>query len=293
MPLDPQLLSSLPDDLTAEVDGKAVPLREHPFVKEAKDFPSFVKTAFDAHREVGSRIPIKVDTSKPENIEAWRKENMPKFYKAGLIAGPPEKPEDYGIKAPETIPAGLKWDEERGGKYAAMAHKHGLTKEAAQELMAFHLETLQGVQSVLKTSHDEGIASLKKEYGDKFDSRMEVASRLTAAIFKNEDELKFFEDLGLADHPTFLNVIFRLAPLIEQDSSVLAGLGASGSGGMTGDDVRKELADIMNNKENPKHALYWARDKATQEYVDELYRKVYGDAKVQIGGLTSGVTVGG
>jgi hypothetical protein len=278
--------------MTVEVDGKTIPMREHPFVKEAADFPSFVKTAFDAHREVGARIPIRVDTTKPETIEAWRKENMPKLYKAGVLAAPPEKgtAADYGIAKPDEIPNGLVWDDKKAEDYAALAHKHGLTKEAAKEFMDFHLKSMMGTQEVLKGSYDEGMAHLKKEYGDKFDTRMEQAGRLTAAILKNEAELEFFEKLGLANHPTFLSLLMRLAPLVEADSSVLIGLGSSASGGMTGEDVRKELADIMNNAENPKHKLYWGRDKATMDYVDGLYKKVYGDAKVQIGGL--GVNVG-
>jgi hypothetical protein len=276
--------------MTVEVDGKAIPLREHAFVKEAKDFPSFVKTAFDAHREVGARIPLKVDTTKPESVKAWRDENLPKLYKAGVLTAPPASPAEYGFTKPEELPPGITWDDKRGEEYATLAHKHGLSKEAAQEFMEFHLKSLTGQAAGIKTSMEEGMAALKKEYGDKFEERHEQASRLAAAIFRNEAELEWFEKLGLANHPTFMSVLMRLAPLAESDSSVLAGLGASGSGGMTGEDVRKELADIMGNKENPKHALYWSRDKATMEYVDNLYKKVYGDAKVQIGGMGTGVT---
>jgi hypothetical protein len=277
--------------MIVEVDGKPMPLREHAFVKEAKDFPTFVKTAFDAHREVGARIPLKVDATKPESVKAWRDENLPKLYKAGVLTAPPASPADYGIARPEQIPDGLTWDDKRGEAYAALAHKHGISKEAASDFMAFHLESLQGQAQSIKTSMEEGMAALKKEYGDKFEERQEQASRLAAAIFKNEAELEWFEKLGLANHPTFMSVLMRLAPLAESDSSVLAGLGGSQAGGMTGEDVRKELADIMNNKENPKHALYWARDKATMDYVDSLYKKVYGDAKVQIGGMGQGATL--
>jgi hypothetical protein len=271
--------------LTAEVDGKSIPMRDHPFVKEATDFPTFVKSAYEAHREVGARIPVKVDASKPETVEAWRKEHLPKLYKAGVLQAPPASPEEYAFAKPETVPDGLKWDPERAAGYAKLAHKHGLSKEAAQELMDFHLQTLQGARAALKTTYDNGMVALKKEFGDQYDTRFEQAGRIAASILKNEAELEFFEELGLANHPTFLSLLMRLAPLVEQDSTVLRGLGGSESGGMTGEDVRRELADIMGNPENPKHKLYWSRDKGVLEYVDGLYRKVYGDAKIQIGGM--------
>lgn len=289
MPLDDAMLQMLPDTLTVEVDGKATPLREHAFVKEAKDFPTFVKTAFDAHREVGSRIPLRVDKTKPETIEAWRKEHLPKLYEAGILNRPVGSPAEYGIKRPEQIPAGLGWDDKRAEEYATLAHKHGLTKEAVEELMAFHLGSLQNIQSMIKTSYDDGMKALKEEFKDNFAQREEQASRLAAALFKNEAELAWFEEVGLANHPTFLSVLMRLAPLVEQDSSVLRGLPGMNAGGLTGDDVKRELADIMSNPENPKYKLYWAGDKDTLAYIDTQYKKVYGDAQVQLsGGLAAG-----
>lgn len=289
MPLDPTLLAQLPDTLTVDIDGKPSLLRDQPFVKDATDFPAFVRGAYDAHREVGARIPVKHD-GKPESIAEWRKTHVPTLQKAGLLPVTPASPEEYGITRPAEIPEGLAWDDARATRYAALAHKHGVSKEAAQDFMNFHLETLKGVQGVIKSSYDEGMTALKKEYGDKFDERSEQASRLAAAIFKTDEELQFFETVGLANHPTFMSVLMRLAPLAESDSSVLAGLGASTAGGLTGEAVRNELADIMSNLENPKHKLYWQHDKATMEYVDSLYKKVYGDGKVQIGG--PGVNVG-
>lgn len=290
MPLDEALIATLPADMNVDVDGKAIHIKDTPFLKEAKDFPSFVKGAYDAHREVGARIPVKVDVTKPETVEAWRKEHLPKLYKAGVLAAPPESPAAYEIKKPDGDLPGLVWDDARATAFAELAHKHGLSKDAAHALIAFQAEALSGANDVVMKSYEDGLKALKDEYKDQFDVRSEQASRLAASIFKTDAELKWFEDAGLANHPTFLSILMRLAPLAESDSSVLAGLPSSNAGGLTGEAVKQELADIMSNPENPKNKLYWSGDKATLEYIDGLYKKVYGDAKVN---LSAGLTAGG
>jgi len=283
MPLDEALLSQLTPDLTVDVDGKAVPLRDTPFVKEAPDFKTFVKGAYDAHREVGARLPVKTD-GKPESVAEWRKTHLPTLYKAGLLEAPPATWQDYGVVKPENIPEGLSWDDKRAERYASILHKYGVPKAIVPELMELHQEALTGAHLALKTSKEEGIKALKGEYGDKYDERVEEVKRFTAAIFKTPEELEFFELTGLGDHPGFLSVIMRLAHGALQDSSVLAGLpSGQGGGGMTGDEVRKELAAIMSDTSNPRHKLYWQKDKATLDYVDSLYRKAYGEGKVEIG----------
>lgn len=279
--LDEALLAQLPPDLSVEVDGKPVPLRDTPFVKEAKDFPSFVKGAYDAHREVGARIPLKATT--PEAVAEWKKTHLPKLYQAGILEAPPASPKDYGVVKPDTVPEGLSWDDAKAEKYAGILHKYGVPKAIVPELMALHVEALTGAGQALKTSVEEGMKALKAEYGAEYEARVEQTKRLTDLIFKSPEELDFFERTGLGNHPGFLSVMMRLAPLAAQDSSVLAGLGqTSPASSATADSVRAEVADIMTNTSNPKHALYWKQDKATLQYVEDLYRKAYGDGKVEI-----------
>ena len=282
MPLDETLLAQLPDTLSVDVDGKAIPLRETPFVKEARDFATFAKVAYDAHREVGARIPIKTD-GKPESIAEWRKTHLPNIYKAGLLEAPPATPEDYGVVKPSELPEGLTWDDDRAKKYAGILHKYGVPKGIVPELMALHQEALQGAARSLKTSKETGIAALKSEFGALYDERTEQAKRLTKAIFKSPEEVALFDDLGVSDHPGFLSVMMRLAPLAMQDSSVLPSGSQSGGGSATGDEVRKELADIMTNDKNPRNKLYWQRDEGTLKYVDDLYKKAYGSGTMEIG----------
>src|SRR5439155_723357 len=271
---------SIPTTLTVEHNGTQVPLREHAFVKESPDLGHFVNKAYADHREVGSRLPIK-KLEKPEEVEAWRKEHLPKLYQAGLLAAPPATPQDYGLKKPDVLPEGLSWNDANATKLATVLHKYGVPREAAAELLALHADALLGAEAMLKTDHDTAMLELKREFGDKFDVLMEDSKRLTKLIFKNDDEVDFFERTGIGNHPAFLAVMMRLAPLAAQDSSLITDRGGAGSS-VTGDSVRAQLADMMTNPNNPKYKLYWNQDPATMKEIDEMYKKAYGAGQVQL-----------
>lgn len=99
----------LPDTYTVEVDGKPMPLRDVPFVKEAKDLGGLIKTGYDAHREVGARVRIPNKEAKPEERTAF----LGKLYEQGLLEAPPSSPDEYGITKPDALPDGLLWSDEK------------------------------------------------------------------------------------------------------------------------------------------------------------------------------------
>lgn len=269
--------------ITVETEpGKPTPIKDIPFFKDTPDLPTFLKRAHDTHREVGSRIPIKIDATKPEQVENWRKEHLPKLYQAGVLQAPPTKVEEYGIARPAEMDAKL-WSDESAKKLGEVALKYGISKAAIPELLALHNERVAGVDKALQTTYEQGIEGLKTEWGARYDEVMEKCKRFTDNIFKTPEELAFFEASGIGNHPGFLSVMSRLADRAGNDSSIIPNAGAGG-GGMTLEQVTAEHQDIMSNPQNPRHKLYWAGDKATSEYIDELYRKIPGASdKVTLG----------
>lgn len=277
---------SVPDTLTIEVDNNGtksqVPLKEQQFVKDTPDLPAFVKRAHDAHTEVGRRIPVaKLD--KEEDKANWRKENMPKFYAAGLLEAPPSKPEEYGIKRPDGIDEKIPWDDNLGKEFAGVLHKHGIPKSAVGDLLALQARAIGATMPALKTNYEAAMTALKTEHGDKLDERMEDAKRLTKMIFKDPKEAEFVEQTGLADHPIFLGILLRLAPLARADSSFTAEMNRGGGGGeMTIEQVREKVATIANDKTNPNHAKYWASDPALMKEIDGWYEQAVGKGTVTV-----------
>lgn len=268
----------LPDDAIIEHEGKAVKLRDLPDIQNAKDLPTLAKNYVEAQREIGRRVRIPGKDATPEDRQAFKA----KLYETGVLTVPPASPQDYAITKPEDLPDGLGWTDELATELATTLHRHGVPKEAAADLLALHTKALLGAQTALRTSLETGLSALKTEFGDQFDSRMELATRLVPTLFKSEEELEFLERTGLANHPGFLGLIMRLAPLAQQDSSFMAGLSSSTSGTMTGEHVRAEIAKIMSDTKHPDHAGYWKQDPAVMKKIEAMYQQAYGTATVTV-----------
>jgi len=275
----------LPADATVEQNGQAVPLKELPDIKNAKDLVTLAKNYVESQREIGRRVRLPGKEAKPEELSAFRQ----RIYDAGIMSAPPARPEDYGVTKPDVLPDGLGWNDELGSRFAQTLHKHGAPSALAKDLLDLYGEAILGAQASLKTSYDEGMTALRKEHGANFDRLREGAKRLTSAVFKTPEEIEFFERMGLGDHPGFLSVIMRLAPLAEQDSSFLKDVERP-AGAMASDEIKAELARIMSDKTHPMHEGWVRRDPKVLEHVDSMYRKGYGEAKVDLAG---GVTVQG
>lgn len=280
---------AIPETLTYDNNGTQSPLREHPFIRESPDLGHFAQKALETQRELGSRVPLKIEkvrddqgrfVPKAESVADWRKNHLPKLYEAGVIEQPPAKPEDYQITPPENLGDGIGWSDELSKKLATTLHKHGIPKAAVGDLLALHSEALLGTQRALATDFEKGTAALRQEFGANYDSLREQAKRLTKAIFKSPDEVAFFNDTGIGDHPLFISVLMRLAPLAAQDNGIVKDIG--GVPAVSGEDVRAELADIMQNKNNPRHQGYMSGDESVHEYVRGLYKKAHGTAQIVI-----------
>lgn len=261
----------IPATATIDVGGQQVPLRDQPFIKESADLEAFARRALDQHSEVGRRIPLKVvgDTE----LAKWKTENLPKLYEAGILSKPPDTAADYGIAKPDVLPEGIGWNDEIAGKFGGLLHKHGASKALAGELLELYGEALFGTQKSLETNYDAALAALKTEHAEHYEERRELAKRLTAQIFKSPEEVQFFEELGIGDHPGFLSVLMRLAPLAAADSSYLKD--AIVSPGVSGEDVKSELGRIMADKTHPMHAGWLIRDPKVLLHVEEMYKKAY------------------
>lgn len=239
-----------------------------------KDTPSIIKSYAHLSKRMGGAINLPGKDAKPEEVQGLKA----KLYEAGIFQAPPADPKEYGITKPEKLPDGLGWNDDLATKFAQTLHKHGAPKGLAADLLPLYQEAILGAQTVFKTDQEAGLAALKKEFGEQFDSRKEATSRMIGEIFKDEQELALFNQLGLGDHPKFLSVLMRIAPSYQPDSSYQPDAGqGSGTGG---EGPREELAKIMNDKTHPMHAGYWRQpqDPKVVEHIDNLYKKAYGGA---------------
>jgi len=242
-----------------------------------KDVTSLIKGYAHASKRLGSAINLPSEGAKPEEVAALRT----KLYQAGIFEAPPASPQEYGLAKPEALPEGVQWSEELAGKFASAMHKHGIPKSAVQDLLPLYLEAIGGQAQAFNVTKEQGEATLKAEYGTKYDELREAVTRMIPGIFKTKEEAALFEATGLANHPGFVSVLMRLAPLALADSSYMDALPHAG-GERSGEDVREEMAKIMTDPSHPMHEGYKRQDPKVERYLDGLYRSAFGNQPAPI-----------
>lgn len=170
----PDWRASLPEDLRAA-----------PSLTKFADPAALAKGYVEAEKLIsrkGAILPKEGDP--PEVLAAWR-----------AAVGVPEKAEDYGLSAPEGVPAEA-WDTERATAFAGVAHELGLTPAQAKGLAEWAAKDSAGALAKF-TSGIEADGRpmeqvLKAEWGAQYDSNVDAAKR-AAAQFGEEAALAALE----------------------------------------------------------------------------------------------------
>lgn len=148
-------------------------------------------------------------------------EDQAKYY-ADLrkFTGAPEKPEDYGIKAPDNLPEGVEWNAELAGKAAGIAHKYGVPPEALHELINLNNENISSIvaksESAQKEQVDAMVAELNAEWKDDAKNNWQRANR--GAIAMGVD----LEASGLGNNLHFIRAALRFDEMISDDKGLVS-----------------------------------------------------------------------
>lgn len=277
----------MPPDQTVQNDWRAHltdELKADPIVAKwsetasEKDIPSLIKGYAHTFTKQGNALHLPGKDAKPEDVHAFKQ----RLYEAGVFPAPPKDVKDYGIVKPEKLAEGFGWDDTLAKSFGETLLKHGASPALAKDLMGLYEQALTGTAKSLAVNREEALKTLKAEHGEKFDERAELVKRMVSGIFKSQEELDFFEETGLADHPAFLSVMMRLAPLAAQDSSFMETITHKG-GEIPGEDAKAEYARVIQDKTHPHYAGFQRQDPKSVQYVDELYKRAYGTEKVTIG----------
>jgi hypothetical protein len=242
-----------------------------------KDIPSLVKGYAHLSKRMGSAINLPGKEAKPEEVAALRT----RLYEAGVFEAPPADVKGYGLIKPESLPEGLQWSDELAGKFATALHKHGVPKSALADLMPLYLEALGGSTKTMQIDRERAMADIKAEHGEKFAEREEMMKRMLPGILTDESR-QFLDQTGLGNDPRLISMIMKLAPLAMQDSSFIESIPVQG-GEITAEDARAEYARILSDPTHPQYEGFKRQDKKALEYVNNLYSRAYGNAKVKIG----------
>lgn len=124
----------------------------------------------------------KSQAPKKPGADATPEQQAQYFAELRKFTGAPEKPEDYGLKAPDKLPEGVEWNAELAGKAASIAHKYSVPTEALQELIALNNENVSGLiaksEAVVKSQFTEQVVdALTTEWGQDATSNWQAIKR--------------------------------------------------------------------------------------------------------------------
>lgn len=263
--------SSLPPEFTLEHDGKPVAAKDTPFVKDFADLPSLVKQSYDLKRAVsGGLTKIPGKDAKPEEVAAWKKENLGKLAAAGLMELAPESADKYEIKRPDEA-TGLAWNDEHEKGFRALAHGLGLSQKQVAGLIEFDNKRMADSSAALKMSVEKTTEVLKGKWGADYDKNYEIAARGAAAVFTDQDTLDFFEKTGLGNHPLLMHALFEIGARMQEHNGHVDPSGGKG-------DPKADLNAFLGDKE--KVTKWNAGDPAMTAEYENIMKRIHGTKEV-------------
>ena len=248
-------IDALPDDLKGSPSLKTIP-----------DVPTLAKNYVEQGKLIGTK-------RLPEPQATWKPEEWSAFYNQ---LGRPDAPEKYTLPAP---PRGMESAVDEAMLVEARKHLHGLGLTGKQftgalEFYYKHLESSAGKSvDAEKASRAEGENTLRREFGTKYDAKVDLAQSVIRK-FGSETLTTFLNEKGLGNHPEVVRLFAKIGEAITEDSAGRAGSGLV-IGGATAalGEIEKlktdpEFITALSVRENPGH-------KAAVERWEQLHRMAH------------------
>ncbi len=161
----------------------------------------------------------KSQAPKKPGADATPEDHAKYFSELRKFTGAPERPEDYGLKAPDKLPEGVEWNAELATKAASIAHKYSVPPEALHELIALNNETVGTTvaksEAAQKEQVDAMVAELNAEWKDSAKDNWQRANR--GAIALGIDP----EATGLGNNKDFIKAMLRFDEMIGDDKGLV------------------------------------------------------------------------
>ena len=244
-------------------------LAKEPLWKDysTKPLPDILRTFAEQKKYIGGAIRLPAKDAKPEEIEAWKKDNLPKL--AGVLPGAPASPDAYAITRPETA-ADLGWDDAAEGEFKTLAHGLGLSQQQVEQIVGWYGNTFGGalVKSIGE-QNQKATATLQERWGRDFEPFLGRAERFVSAHF-SETTREALKSSGIARDADFIQDMYALATQ-HVEAGLMTGVPAVTLDATT---FQTQVAAIraQMDKVNPGSPQYAELE---QQYAD-LYARQYG-----------------
>lgn len=211
---------NLPDDLKSAKSLQSI-----------KSVEDLAKGFVNAQSVIGRRF----EDLSPEQVK--------EYYKS---MGTPESPDQYEIEAPE----GVEMNQDLADWYKKTAHKHGVPKEAAENLfrdyMQMEMEQTAQQQELTSIAEKEQLGQLKKDFGPAYDERVKLANRALTE-FGGDEAIQAIHEAGLANNPTLIKLLANAGETLAEGKFVSGQ--QSGKFGMTSEEASQKITALRNDPE--------------------------------------------
>lgn len=165
--------------------------------------------------------------------------------------GRPEKPEDYGIEAPENLPEGMTFDKDFMLEMAKVAHEAGVPKKQFEALIKAYSEREINRHNEIMVSADKQAEQIREQFdkmwGRNLEANMKIAGRTFAKFADKETQEYFRSRPELATDPVIAKLFYQVGKALEPDS-IQEAVGATGHAGASKEAINQQIdkfRDVM------------------------------------------------
>lgn len=241
-------------------------LRAEKTWEKFKEPGAFFKSYHEQDKAMGRMVRIPGADAKPEEVAAFRE-------KLGV-------PKDTtGYAAPKL--EGL--DAERWGRWAGLAHKHGLTPGQLEAFAHAEAEERQHAAARTRESYREAHDQLKTEWGEaRYNKEVTLAHRAIkaaadeAGLDWGKDVAPLLDQTGLGDHPMLVRLWAAAGATLAEHGIVEGRV----EGVPTADEAAAKIAAIRADKAHPFNNPGHPEHMQAVEAMNKLYLLRPGGADV-------------
>jgi hypothetical protein len=243
--------------------GLAEDIKAEKSLESFKDIGSLAKSYVESQKMIGGSVRIPKEDAPPEE---WAK------FHAKL--GVPESPDKYEFKRP-ALGEGAAWDANFEKNFLTQAHAMGLNSKQVQKLMDLQAGFVEEQLRGLATKRQETVAALKKEWGEDFNRRLELAGRAKAKLqelakITEEEANDYFDGTGAGDHPVILKIFHQLGEIFAEDGWIKGETGATML-----QNVQEQINSIRNDPQDPYNIKDHPKHDERVVFVNKLYDRLY------------------
>jgi hypothetical protein len=226
-------LAAFAEQLPEDIRGEAA-------FRDIKDLGSLAKGYLHAQRMIGRDPSTVLALPGADDAEGWN----------GVFAklGRPESPDKYAL--PEVkLPDGVAIDEGLKKGFLDKAHAAGLSDKQAGALYAWYNQQtsamVTGQQQARTQAAEQGVAALKAEWGQAFDTKVALANK--ALEHYGDSALdQALKSAGLLANPAMMKFLSGLGAGMAEDG--LIGRGEPGGNALSPAEAKQEINALRADK---------------------------------------------